>query len=279
MTISIVFLTFNSEKNIIPSLEAAFKVSDDVHAVDSYSNDRTIEILKERGVHVVTHPFENYGAQRNWAIDNLPLKYAWELHLDADEVMSDDLVAELNALKPNLGEEIDGYFLPRQPAFLGRLIFHGAMFPIWHMRLFRHGKGRCEDRKYDQHFFVTGKTAQLRSPMVDHVCDSLSEWVVRHNRWADAEVEEQLARLTTGRIVPSLAGNPVEQKRFWRGIYDRLPLFVRPFLLFFYRYVLRLGFLDGVEGFIFFVLKDFWFRFLIDAKMFERRLRVRRESP
>ncbi|MBF0501986.1 MAG: glycosyltransferase family 2 protein [Candidatus Riflebacteria bacterium] len=270
MSFSVVFLTFNSEKNIRPSIEAALRVSDDIHAVDSGSTDKTIDILLENGVKVTKHPFEHYGAQRNWAIENLPLKYTWELHLDADEVLTENLICELNHLKQSLPTDIDGYFIPRQPSFLGRKIFHGAMFPIWHMRLFRHGKGRCEDRKYDQHFFVNGKTSQLRGVMLDHVCDNLSEWVIKHNRWAESEVDELLSTNTSGRIAPNLQGNPVEQKRFWRKIYNGLPLFVRPFLLFFYRYFLRLGFLDGVEGFIFFILKDFWFRFLVDAKMFER---------
>jgi hypothetical protein len=63
----------------------------------------------------------------------------------------------------------------------------------------------------------------------------------------------------------------VERKRFLRGLYNGAPLFLRPYALFFYRYFLRLGFLDGREGFIFWTLQTFWFRFLIDAKLFEQR--------
>lgn len=273
MSISIVFLTFNCEKTILRSVDAALQVSNDVHAVDSFSTDRTVELLRQRDVTVTSHPFEHYGAQRNWAIANLPLKHGWELHLDADEELTPELIAELKAIKNRLPEDIDGYFVPRLPSFLGRRIYHGGMYPIWHMRLFRRGKGHCEERKYDQHFYVDGKTDRLKGPMIDYVCDSLSEWVNRHNRWADAEVEELFSGERHGRIQGVASGNPVEQKRFWRGLYDRFPLFVRPVLLFFYRFVFRMGFLDGIEGFIFFVLKDFWFRFLVDAKTFERQLR------
>lgn len=269
MSISIVFLTFNCERTIQKSVQSALQVSDDVHAVDSFSTDNTVRFLEDAGVSVTQHPFEHYGAQRNWAIRNLPLKYSWELHLDADEELSPELIAELNMLKTILPSDVDGYFLPRLPSFLGRRIYHGGMFPIWHLRLFRRGKGLCEDRKYDQHFLVAGPTRQLQGAMVDYVCDNLSEWVSRHNRWADAEVAELFSGESTGRVQADFRGNPIQQKRFWRTVYDRFPLFVRPFLLFLYRYVLRLGFLDGIEGFIFFVLKDFWFRFLVDAKTFE----------
>lgn len=276
MKCSVVILTFNSQGYIEDTVRAALQVSDDVHAVDSFSTDDTLAILARLGVKVVQHPFEHYGKQRNWAIASCECRHEWQLHLDSDEIMSPELIAEINALPDN--PDVDGYFLPRMPAFLGRKIYYGGMFPIWHMRLFRRGSGHCEDRNYDQHFYVEGRTAQLKSPMVDYVCSSLTEWVARHNRWADAEVAELLANEKTGRIQADSHGNPVQKQRYWRSVYERFPLFVRPFLLFFYRYFLKLGFLDGVEGLIFFFLKDFWFRFLIDAKLYEHRLNSRKKD-
>lgn len=271
MNISVIILTFNSERTIAGTLESARRISDDIHVVDSFSTDETIQILKRYDVKLVQRPFENYGAQRNWAIDNLPLKCNWELHLDADERLTDELVAQINTLKQNFPAEIDGYYVPRLTYFMGRPIRHGGHYPIWHMRLFRRGKGRCEDRLYDQHFYVDGKTSRLSGAMIDDMRMSLSEWVTRHNRWADAEVRELCEGGGEGRIEPAARGNPVQRKRYHRKLYDRLPLFVRPFLLFIYKYFLRLGFLDGKEGLIFFVLQTFWFRFLVDAKLFEKR--------
>jgi hypothetical protein len=100
----------------------------------------------------------------------------------------------------------------------------------------------------------------------------LTEWTFRHNRWADAEVDQQLSGAAGEESVKADAkGNAIERKRHLRKLYNEAPLFVRPFGLFFYRYFLRLGFLDGTEGLIFFVLQTFWFRFLIDAKVYERR--------
>jgi hypothetical protein len=169
--------------------------------------------------------------------------------------------------------------LPRLVHFLGGPIRHGGMYPIWHLRLFRRGKGRCEDRRYDQHFYVTGRTARLSHPMIDDIRMSLGEWTLRHARWAAAEVAEQLAPSSGAVIAGRVGSDPVQQKRALRGAYDRAPPFLRAFALFFYRYVLRLGFLDGKRGLIFFVLQTFWFRFLIDAELHERRLAATRPPP
>ena len=272
MSLSVVLLSFNSEATLGATLASARLVSDDIHVVDSGSTDKTLEIAAAAGARIVQHPFENYGRQRNWAIDNLPLKYGWQLHLDADERLTPELAARINALKPAFPAGIDGYFIPRLTHFLGHPIRHGGMYPIWHMRLFRNGQGRCEDRKYDQHFRCLGATAQLNAPMIDDVRMSLTEWTSRHNRWADAEADELLSPSESGVIEGRFAGNPVERKRALRGRYNRAPLFLRALGLFFYRYVLRLGFLDGKPGLIFFVLQTFWFRFLVDAKIYERRM-------
>jgi glycosyltransferase involved in cell wall biosynthesis len=269
---SIVILTYNSELSLAETLRSVISLSDDIHIVDSFSTDRSVEIALCYGASVVTHAFENYGLQRNWAISSLPLKYKWQFHLDADERITPELRREIAILEdPN---QVSGFYIPRLMHFLGRPIRHGGMSPTWHMRLFRSGYGECEVRKYDQHFYVTsGYTKQLKGLMIDDVRMPISEWTVRHNRWSDAEVEEQRLGSRSGRIKGRMSGgNPVEKKRFLRNVYDHCPHFIRPFCLFFYRYIIRCGFLDGPEGFIFYVLQTFWFRFLIDAKLFERNM-------
>jgi glycosyltransferase involved in cell wall biosynthesis len=267
---TIVILTYNCATTLAPTLERARLLSDEIFAVDSFSTDDTVRIAKELGANVVQHEFIHYGAQRNWAIDNLPITRPWQLHLDADEIMSPELVAEILALPDEPAPS--GYFLARYLRFLGRVLRHGGMNPTWHLRLFRTGVGRCEDRKYDQHYYLlNGQTARLRNSMIDDIRLSLSEWTTRHNRWADGEVAELLSGESGGRITASATGNAAEQKRYLRSLYDRAPALLRPFVLFHYRYFFRLGFLDGVEGFIFYVLQTFWFRFLIDAKLWEAR--------
>ena len=271
---SVVILAYNSVETLGTTLAQAQQISDDLHVVDSFSTDDTVALSQEHGAQVVQHAFESYGAQRNWAIDHLPLRYPWQLHLDADERLTPELIASLQALAEN--PEQSGFLIARLVQFLGRQMRHGGMSPTWHLRLFRHGAGRCEERKYDQHFYLTqGSAGQLQGYMIDEIRMSLSEWTARHNRWSDAEVMEQTQAMDAVRIQPRLWGNPLERKRYLRGLYNRAPLFVRPYALFFYRYFLRLGFLDGREGFIFWTLQTFWFRFLIDAKLFEQRKKKR----
>jgi glycosyltransferase involved in cell wall biosynthesis len=267
---TVILLSFNSEDTLGATLSRAREVSNEIFVVDSFSSDGTVALAESYGAKVVQHAFENYGAQRNWAIDNLPIRGKWQLHLDADEVMDDELVAAITALPDE--PEHSGFFVPRYVRFLGRILRHGGMSPTWHLRLFRSGVGRCEDRKYDQHFLLlSGTTGQLPGVMVDDIAMSLSEWTARHNRWADGEVAEMDAAQEAGRLVADAKGNPAQRKRALRQKYNSLPLFVRPFALFGYRFFFKLGFLDGTEGFIFWVLQTFWFRFLIDAKIWEKR--------
>jgi glycosyltransferase involved in cell wall biosynthesis len=267
---SVIILAFNSVDTLGATLALAQEISDDLCVVDSFSTDDTVALSRRHGAVVVQHAFENYGAQRNWAIDHVVSRYPWQLHLDADERLTPELIAAIRALPENPAHS--GFFIARLVQFLGRQMRHGGMSPTWHLRLFRNGAGRCEERKYDQHFYLSeGSTGQLQGYMIDDIRMSLSEWTARHNRWSDAEVVEQSAAREGARIRPRFWGNPVERKRFLRGLYNDAPLFVRPFALFFYRYFLRLGFLDGREGFIFWTLQTFWFRFLIDAKLFEQR--------
>ena len=274
---TVVILTFNSKATISATLIRACEVSDEIFVVDSYSSDGTKELAESHGAAVVLHPFEHYGAQRNWAIDSLPITNRWQLHLDADELMDERLIGAIRELPEN--PAYDAYLVARYVRFLGRTMRHGGMSPTWHLRLFRTGFGRCEDRKYDQHFLLReGRSGRLPGVLVDDIQMSLSEWTTRHNRWSDGEVAETCAQRTAGLLTPKLFGTPPQQKRFFREIYNQIPLFIRPFAFFAYRYFVRLGFLDGTEGLIFWVLQTFWFRFLIDAKLWERRSGIERSK-
>jgi glycosyltransferase involved in cell wall biosynthesis len=272
--ISVIVLTFNSAVTLPQTLAAARLVSDDIHVVDSFSTDGTVALAREAGAAVAQHAFERYDLQRNWAIETLPLKHGWELHLDADERLTPALAAEINRVMANPPETIDGYMIPRLIHFLNAPIRHGGMYPNWHLRLFRRGKGRCERRLYDQHFLLPGggRVERLKQPMIDDMRMSLDEWTRRHLRWAEAQAAMAIEGGGEGEISGRWTGSPIERKRALRRFYGRAPALLRPFLFFFYRYVLRLGFLDGVPGLIFFVLQTFWFHFFVDARVYERRV-------
>jgi len=270
--LSVIVLTLNEEHNLPACLESLSGLACEVFVVDSGSTDRTAEIARRGGAVLVEHSFENYAAQRNWAQGNLPIGTEWILHLDADERLTPELVAEINRVLSSGDPAIDGYLLRKRTIFMGRWIRHGGHYPSFHLRLFRKDRGGCEDRLYDQHFVVDGPLATLTSDYLDVVASNIQTWTMRHARWARLEAEEMMSvRATDRRVQADPLGNPIERKRWLReGVYGRAPLFVRPFVYFLYRYALRLGFLDGMEGLVFHFLQACWYRFLIDCEILER---------
>lgn len=276
--ISAIVLTYNEERNLPDCLAALAGWVEQLFVVDSGSTDRTVAIARDAGAIVVEHPFEHYGAQRNWAIDHLPITSPWTLHVDADERITPELRTAITAaLAKQSGQSsaVAGYLISRRTMFMGRWIRHGGHYPAWHLRLMRTGAGRCEDRLYDQHFYVSGAVQKLQGDLIDTLTPDVATFTARHLRWAALEAAEHDAPPDAeGRIRGRLAtDNAIEQRRWLRDWYARLPLFVRPTVYFLYRYFVRLGFLDGRAGLVFHVLQGFWFRFLVDTLILERRLR------
>jgi glycosyltransferase involved in cell wall biosynthesis len=269
--VSAIILTCNEEVNLPECLKSLSGLSCDIFIVDSGSTDQTLEIARATGAQLVEHPFENYAAQRNWAQQNLPIRTGWTLHLDADERLTPALVTEINQRLKEPNIQVNGFLLRKRTIFMGRWIRHGGHYPSYHLRLFRKDKGACEDRLYDQHFVIDGAVAALAGDYLDVVASNINTWTVRHARWARLEAQEMTATsIMKHRVKSDPLGSPIERKRWLReGVYARAPLFVRPFLYGIYRYVLRLGFLDGKEGLIFHFLQGCWYRFLIDCEILE----------
>lgn len=282
LPVSVIILTFNEEKNLPDCLASVQDWAEEIFVVDSGSTDRTREMACAGGATVVEHAFENYSRQRNWALDHLPLRCDWTLQLDADHRVTPELQASLRQLfAPQPPAEVQGYMVSRRTVFLGKWIRHGGHYPVYHAVLFRRQAGRCEDKLYDQHFHVEGQVRILKGDIIDVITDSLTTFTERHNRWSSLEAGEQLnaeQRAGGRRVKAKLTGTPMEQRRFLKSAYERLPLFVRPCLYFVIRYFFRLGFLDGRRGLVFHFLQGFWFRFLIDAKIFEQRYRNENRS-
>ena len=251
-------------------------IVDKVLVVDSYSVDSTVQIAKDLGCEVVQHPFENYSKQRNWAQEHInAAPDDWLLHLDSDEVVNQELAAEISRVTAANSKDVDGFLVQRLSYFLGKPIRHGQINPSWHLRLYRAAKGYCEEREYDQHYIVEGPTQKLTGLLLDLQLITIEQWIASHNRWSTAEAREVLKmkqRLETSdrELKGSLFGDIRMQKRWLKNaIWYKSPPFVRAFLFFFWSYVIRLGFLDGAHGLVYHVLQSFWFRFTVDAKVYE----------
>lgn len=273
--LTVIILTLNAQDSLPQVIDSCKGLAARILVVDSFSTDTTVALATAAGCEVVQHPFENYAAQRNWAQAHAALAAdAWVLHLDADEVLSAELAGSI--ARALAAPSVDGFLMRRVSFFLGHPIRYGHMNPNWHLRLYRAGKGRCEDRLYDQHFILDGATERLPGVMNDLQLVSVERWTNTHNRWSTAEAAEIAAGERAegeGRALEaSLAGDPRMRKRWMKNrLYYRAPAFLRVFLFFFYSYFIKLGFLDGRTGFVYHVLHVFWFRFLVDAKLYELR--------
>lgn len=274
LTLTVIILTFNEARHIERAMASVAGFADRVLVVDSLSTDRTRELAEAAGATVLKNPWKNYATQFNWALDNLPEGTDWVLRLDADELVTEALASEIKEKLARFGNEIDGVFVPRRMTFLGKTIRWGGVFPVQVLRLFRAGRGRCENRWMDEHIQVSGKTAAFTGELIDDNLNSLTWWTAKHNSYASREVVD-LLNLRYGfmphETVADLAGGQQAGVKRWikEHVYARLPGGARAFFYFLYRFVLRLGFLDGSRGAAFHVLQGFWYRYLVDMKLLE----------
>lgn len=273
--LSVILLTKDEENNLPTTLASLRKLDAEVFVVDSYSTDSTVAIAQQANCKVFEHPFENQAQQLNWALQNLPIQTPWIMRLDADERLTPELVEELKQVLPQTPDDITGYQVKRRVFFMGRWIRHGGYYPTWLLRVWRTSVGTCEQRYMDEHIVLSkGKVANLENDIIDDNQKGLSFWIEKHNLYADREVKDLINSMSESNISTDLLkGGQFSQatRRRWvkKNLYGRSPLFLRALLYFITRYIIGLGFLDGVEGLIFHFFQGFWYRFLIDAKIYE----------
>ncbi|WP_207492043.1 glycosyltransferase family 2 protein [Aridibaculum aurantiacum] len=278
--VSVIILTFNEEKNIVDCLESVKDFTDDIIVVDSGSTDDTLMLVERYTSNIYHHPFENYSKQRNWAIDNVDLKYDWIMNIDADHRLTKEFKSELaGKFRAGIRPGIVGFMASRIGLFMNGYIRHGGNYPVYHGVVFKKGFGQCEDKLYDQHFLINGETEKLNGDIVDIITDSIDTFTFRHNKWATLEARDVMQLMVDAdkRIKPNKKGNLMERRRYQRMKYYSYPIFLRVFVYFFYRFILKGGFRDGKPGLIFHVLQGFWFRFLVDAKIYEARMAAAKE--
>lgn len=286
MNLTAIILTLNEGRHLMRCLKSVKSISATVLVVDSFSTDDTVRIAKSNGARVVQHPFINYATQFNWALTQLDARVEWVLRLDADEYLTPMLVAEICEQLPLLGPQVHGVYCDRRMTFQGKLIRFGGVFPIRVLRLFRNGFGACENRWMDEHIKVVGGTENFKGEIVDDNLNPLSWWITKHNGYASREAIDllnlQYHFIPHDSVASLRIASEAGVKRWIKErIYARLPGGFRALVYFFYRYVLRCGFLDGSAGTAFHVLQGFWYRYLVDAKMAEvkRYLTVNRCEP
>lgn len=275
LDISTVILTFNEEKHIERCIKNAQRFSKYIFLVDSFSTDRTKEIAESLGAIVYQNKWENnYARQLNWGLTNLPIPTDWVFRLDADEYLSDELIQEIHQKFKQIPTDISGIVMERKMVFLGNTIKRGNV--QWNMlRLFRYGKGFCEERWMDEHIVLTeGNSVQWEHCFYDDNLNPLGWWIAKHNGYSIREaidlLDIELNFLPKAEeSLSTEMSKDAEEKRLKKKKYANMPLFWRSFIYFLYRYFFKLGFLEGKEGFLWHFMQGWWYRTLVDAKVYE----------
>ncbi|AEB09502.1 glycosyltransferase family 2 protein [Desulfobacca acetoxidans] len=278
--VSVIILTYNEEVNIRACLQSAKDLTDEIFIVDSFSTDQTLNIARAYTEKIYQNAWVHWADQRNWALDNLPLKTDWVLFLDADERLTPELCQEISeTLAGKANPSVQGYYIKRNFYFLGRWLKHGGYKADYILRLIKKQQARILKRGAWEYATVQGELGYLNYPMRHEDARGLTYWIAKHNNYAIMESHE-LVRLDNkaGLTNEAAATNQrkIEHKfKIWlrEKIWVRMPLFIRPLFYFFYRYIVQLGFLDGKEGLIYCFLHGLWYPFLVDAKYLELKKR------
>lgn len=276
-SVSVIVLARDEELNLPRCLESVADWADRIIVVDSGSRDHTCQVAKDFGAEVHSHPFETHASQWNWALQSVPVRTKWILALDADQRVTPELRDEILVSLPSSAEKVEGFYLSRRQIFRGCWIRHGGYYPKYMLKLFRRGAAWVdEDDLVDHRFYVKGETRRLRSDLIEENVkeNDIAVWLEKHIRYAGRQAQEELRRRRSKiswTIQPSLFGDVNQRTVYMRGLWYRMPLYLRPFLYFGYRYFVRLGILDGKEGFVFHFLQAFWYRLIVDIKLGELR--------
>jgi len=267
--LSILLLTLNEEDNMPACLEA-ISWCDDIVVMDSFSTDRTVELAEQAGARVRQRKFDNFAGQRNYALEHVDFKHEWVFHLDADEIFTDALRQEIEHAITN--PDYDAYRVPSRMMFMGQWLRYSGMYPSYQERLTRRpdfrfkmvGHGQKADIPFE-------RIGTLQQPYLHYsFSKGMHDWFEKHNRYSSHEAEAALEHRQAGKMDwPGLCLPDQSRRRLAiRALVFRMPM--RPLLRFFYMYVFRLGFLDGLAGLTYCRLMA-TYEFMIHCKIRERK--------
>lgn len=271
--VTAIIITKNEEKNIIDCISSIKGFCSRIIVVDSGSDDKTQAISRNLGAEVYYHEFETHARQRNWAIDNLDIRTKWILRIDADERFTPALCNELNQLMAEHdSDNVNGITVEAWLYFMGKKIGHGCHNKR-KLILFKTGKGYIEDRRMDEHTLLCeGSSVYAKERFIHYDFKDMTNWINKMNWYATKEVDDYYDYLNgKAQIIKEedKAISSTRKRKF--GFYYKLPLFIRCWALFLYFYIIKFGFLDGKEGFVYHWMYHRWYRTLVDAKILERK--------
>ncbi len=269
--ITAIILTKNEEVNIERCIRSIENVADRICVVDSGSTDRTVEIARELGAEIYEHPFKHYAAQFNWAVENVNLTTKWVYRIDADECVTPELAKEIvDECRKHHDDDVNGFLMKHKLYFLGRYLTHGGAYPFLKITVYKPEFGAFEDRAMGEHVVLSeGRCLQFKNDCLHYDCKNLNAFIDKHNWYATREVQDYFdrqAKLNQQSELYELAENT---KKLRDGFYYKLPKFFRARLYYWYRYYVKMGFLDGTPGRVYAFIQAYMYRYIVDAKLYE----------
>jgi glycosyltransferase involved in cell wall biosynthesis len=284
LPITLIVLSYNEEIHMERCLSRIAPHVERIVVIDSFSNDATTTIARAHGAEVLPHAFKNHADQFRWGLAAAAPTTEWVMRIDCDEYFEESAWPALARLLPTLPPDVTGVEVRRKFIFRETWIRHGRYYPVVLLRLWRNGAAEMEQRWMDEHMtLVRGRSILLEGgDLVDHNLAGIDAWTAKHNRYATLAMVDAINReqplFEEDRRVEASEGAAARNRFLKNSVYGRAPLYLRAVLLFVYRYVFRLGFLDGRMGFVFHVLHGFWVFLLIDAKIDEARDFIRAQG-
>ena len=276
--ITAIILTKNEEVNIEKCIRSIKPIVKRIIVVDSGSDDRTVDIAKSLGADILVNELKPflYAKQFLYGLENGNIDTKWVFRIDADEELTEESAKEIDRLcNENEDTDVNGIVVRFEVNFMGRPIRHGGVYPLRKLLLFKYGKGTIEDRCMDEHCILfEGRSVEVAHDSLHHDDKGLTAWIDKHNGYSTREMQDYF-NSTRSDIATGLGGEhsldaKAKFKRFLRWkIYYKLPASFRAYAYYFYRFYIRMGFLDGREGRIFCFMQAYWYRFLVDAKIYE----------
>ena len=283
--VTLLVTTRNEAANLERCLRSAHLFIDQIFVIDSDSEDETVSIARKYA-EVVNLPYDHSKIIPwiyQWGLDNLPIRNDWVMILEADQMLTPALKSELEQIFARGSIREDGFYVRRQQVFRGKALRFGGYGSKYMLKLFRRAAGELDPEETDTRVYVKGVVARLRSPIIEENRkeDDILFYLQKHLRYADVFAREELQRREEGfkwKQKPRLFGTPDQRVLWLKQLFFGLPLYIRPFIYFFYRYVILLGFLDGKQGAIFHFMQAFWFRLVWDIRLEELKKKGAPES-
>jgi glycosyltransferase involved in cell wall biosynthesis len=281
--LSIIILTYNENIHLRRCINSIQDMATEIFIVDSFSSDKTVELAQSLGANVYQNKWKNYATQFNWGLENCPIKTKWVMRLDADEVITPKLATEIKEAIC-IDDGTKGFVLNRGHVFLDKKMKHGGTYPTKLLRIWEYTNGYCENKWMDEHIILKerGKIKNLKHSFWDYNLNHIGWWTDKHNGYATREAIDQLNKKYNLFDIEDAKNDTTQQSKIKKllknKVYEKMPKSFRSFLYFQYRYIFRLGFLDGYQGLVWHFLQGFWYRFLIDVKVYEIEKKAKKEG-